>query len=814
MIAKLLAIFEALGRTIKVIGVVLISILLLSTLGGIAAYIYFAKDLPDFRAVADWKPYLVSQVFSEDGELIGEFWKEERRMLVPLSEVPPLVSAAFLAIEDARFFIHRGIDIQGTLRALVVNWKAGDIVQGGSTITQQLTRSLLLSREKSYARKAKEAILATRLERYLSKEQILELYLNQIYFGNRAWGIKAAAENYFHKELKELNLGEIAILAALPKAPEIYSPFHNPEKAAARKALVLKRLVEEHMIKPEDMELALSKPVTLFRQGVDKEENQKLAPHFLEYLRHHLLETYGEDKLYRGGLKIVTTLSPAYQQAANEALQRGLEVLDRRKNRWHGTIRHIAAGEIPAEREKIHRKLDGKETNLAPGQVYPAIVLGFEGSTTEIAIGQKTLKIPAKDLVLDPNRFYYDEGSYFSSPQNNLKIGDVIQVKIAANGSPIFYQPPKIEGALFAQEIGTGKVRAWVGGYDFSRSEFDRAVGSLRQPGSSFKPFVYAAALDKGYTFRTPLYDTPFFIPSGDQVWSPKNYDGEYRGITNVHEAIVHSYNVATARVGFHIHTDYLTAYVRKLGITAPIEKFPAMTLGANGISLHEMVRAYTVFPNGGIFQPQLAILKVTDQKGNVLEENTLLQNKNGAPEDHLALDESEKKILYGENIPAGHVITPQTAYLMTQLLGDVVKMGTGQRVSKLGIPVAGKTGTSNDTADLWFIGFTPELAAGVWVGYDEPKAIGKGEQGGRTAAPIFLDFMQGIKSKLSGKDFTMPSELMGKDLFTTAGGSAIYADPSSIPRVNWQGNASPEENAIDFQEADLEKEASKPTQH
>ncbi len=366
-----------------------------------------------------------------------------------------------------------------------------------------------------------------------------------------------------------------------------------------------------------------------------------------------------------------------------------------------------------------------------------------------------------------------------------------------------------------------------VGGYDFKRSEFNRAMDALRQPGSAFKSFVYAAALDKGYTIGTPIGDTPFSIPVGDKIWAPKNYDGKYRGITNVHQAIVHSYNVATARIGYHIRLHYLAAYVRKLGITTLLYKYPSMTLGANDVHLNEMVTAYSVFPNSGVYRPSVFITKIVDQKGNVLEEVLPFEKEEGqktATEEDLnlplyethrptiekeamSLYPSELKVLYGNNIPPGHVITPQTAYLMVKLLQDVVKMGTGQRVARLGKPVAGKTGTSNDETDTWFIGFSPDLACGVWVGYDQIRKIGKGEQGGKTAAPIFLDFMQTALEKSEAKEFPMPDELKGKNLLATAGGSAKFAEYIPLSAVGFIEGGSSEDRAADFMEADLEGE-------
>ncbi|MDO8526542.1 MAG: PBP1A family penicillin-binding protein [Deltaproteobacteria bacterium] len=819
---------------------------------GLAGYLYFAGDLPNIQTVSDYHPYLVSKVFGSDGTQIGEFWNEERRELVPVEEIPPLLISSFIAAEDSRFFEHHGIDFRGTLRAFLANLKSGGVVQGGSTITQQVTRSLLLSRQRSYARKVREAILATRLERYLTKDQILYLYLNQIYFGNRAYGVKSAAWDYFHKDLKDLNLSEMTILASLPRAPELYSPLRHPEKTRERQEYVLQRLMDEKIITEKNRKDAMAQELTLYVEGTDKDRNLKVAPHFLENLRSMLLKKYGEEKLYYGGLKINTPLDPTMQKAAVTAVRRGLEVLDRRRNGWRGTFDHVDFASIDAEKEKLHMEIlkeqskkfvkyppvKTKETRIEEGEIYPAVVTGFEGQNTLVYVGFTSGIVPRKDISFDQTKLAYEENLYLNDPPHTLKLGDLIHVRAMGENKFSFYQDPVVQGALYAQETSTGFIKAMVGGYDFSKSEFNRTMDALRQPGSSFKPFIYAAALDKGFTMKTPVADSPFTIPVGDEVWSPKNYDGKYRGMTTFHNAITHSYNVATARIAYHIHLHYLTAYIRKMRLTTPIFKYPSMALGANGVHLMEMVAAYATFPNLGVYRPPVFVTKISDQEGNVLEEYQLPQSSVETPntvakeielirqkddlnknlfeanqvfieQDQLKLSPAELKILYGKNIPEGHVMTPQTAYLMVKMMENVVQQGTGQRVKKLGKPVAGKTGTTNDETDTWFVGYVPDLAAGVWVGYDAIRTLGKGEQGGRTAAPIFLDFMQSATQNWEAKDFTMPDEVKGKDLFALPGGSSRFAD-SPPPAAIIEGGSSQDRSA-DFMEADMEKGAPPP---
>lgn len=844
--STLWATVKGVGRLFKVVVVLIGSLLGIVFITVAFAYFYFARDLPNIQTVSDYHPQLVSVVYGSDGTQIGEFWADERRHLIQITDVPKKVIQAFIAAEDARFWEHKGIDFRGIARAMVANFKAGEIVQGGSTITQQVTRSLLLSRQQTYARKVKEAILANRLERYLTKDQILYLYLNQIYFGNRAYGIKAAAENYFHKRLDELNLAEISMLAAVPRAPELYSPFRHPDRVRERQLYVLDRLVAERVITPQEKETALQTKVKVYKQGTDKDSNIRVAPHFLEFLRTQLLEKYGEEKLYYGALRLYTTINPKMQTAANEALRRGLEAVDRRRGGWRGVLEHVAADGVNTKKDELHLRIlkqrpfaifppeaEPKETPtpIEAGEIYPAVVTGFKGQETLISAGRQSGSIARVDISFDQTKLAYDENLYLYNPPGTLKIGDVIRVRAKENSKFSFYQEPLIQGALYAQEPRTGFARAIVGGYDFMskarNGEFNRALDALRQPGSAFKPFVYAAALDKGYTMDTQILDTPFIIPVGRETWAPKNYDGHYRGPTTLHNALIHSYNVAAARTAYHVGLDYIAAYQRKMGITTPIGRYPSMALGANGLHLHELVAAYATFPNLGVYHPPVFLLKVVDQEGNALEEyhapampaaaaapspenlNTALYeaNKNFIETERFNLSPSELRVLYGENIPPGHVVTPQTAYLMVKLMSDVVESGTGVRVRKLGKPVGGKTGTTNDTTDTWFVGYVPDLAAGAWVGYDAVRSIGSGEQGGRTAAPIFLDFMQQVTQDWEAKPFAMPESLKGKNIFKLAGGSAIHAETTPMPVFGglFEEGGSSADRAADFMGADIE---------
>lgn len=828
--SKLWATFRGFGALVQIFLFTGFAVFLLGFFTVVVGYFYFSRDLPRIQKVGDYHPQLVTEVFGSDGTKIGEFWKDGRRETALIAEVPHLLRDAFIAAEDSRFFEHRGIDFRGMLRALIENWKAGEIVQGGSTITQQVTRSLLLSRTRSYERKIREIILSNRLERHLKKEQILYLYLNEIYLGNRAYGVKAAAHNYFRKNLEQLNLAEMALLAGLPRAPEYYSPLKSQTRARERQRYVLNRLFEENKIGEQELLTALSTSLRIYRQGTDKEINLGVAPHFMEYLRQQLLDQFGEEVLYRGGLKVETTIDPSLQKAAKEALQRGLEVVDRRRSRWRGTLKQIPAEEIPAAREKRHQSIlkteveyllfpnPGKDlfpkTPIRPGEIYEAIVLDFEKGKTKVAVGRFEGVIPDKDISFDPESLSYGNHYYMQHPQSVLKTGDLIRVRYHGEERFSFYQPPLLEGAVFAQEPATGFARAMVGGYDFRRSEFNRAMSALRQPGSSFKPIVYAAALDKGYTMNTTVIDTPFAIPVGDEIWSPKNSSGEYRGAVPLKQALAYSYNLATARVAYHIGFDYIAAYARKMGVSSELQVIPAMALGANGVPLYEMVRAYAVFPNLGKFRPTQFVTRITDQSGALLyshekPETTPLATlqKTMIEQDKFNLSENELAILFDDRIPEDHVMTPQTATLMTQLLREVTRVGSGAAVAKLKRPVAGKTGTTNGNTDAWFVGFTPDLAAGVWVGYDQMKSIGKGEQGGTVAAPIFLDFLQQASRDKPVVEFAVPEDLENRDIALLKGGSAEGALLGPFPTLgeNYQTAGTSQDRAADFLGADLE---------
>lgn len=791
---------------------------------------HFSKDLPKIDSLKDYSPPVVSEVFANDGTKIGEFWIERRIVLKP-EDIPKLIEQAIIASEDDRFFDHSGIDYLGILRAMIENLKAGGIVQGGSTITQQVVKSLLLTKERTYERKIKEAILAKRIEDKFSKEEILYLYLNQIYLGNRSYGIEVAAQNYFHKSAKELNIAEAAMIAGLAKAPTNFSPISNPERARERQRYVIDRMYDEGMISEAQRSRALATELKLYRAPTDKEWNMRIAPWFVEEVRRMLIKKYGESAIYTQGLQIHTTLDLKAQKAADAAVQRGLTELHKRHG-YNGPLRHLTPAEYADLSFATHKQmfLDGFDPDLLQSlddeeiarqkilpkkdKIYEAIVTGTDANSISIQAGKISGKIVTKDFGWARPRadaaHGYDGVLYIRDPRGRFKEGDVVEVKLVNDtddariypAGPTYFsleETPKVEAALFSYDPLTGYVKAIVGGRDYTKSEFNRATQAVRQTGSVFKPFVYTAALDKGYKTDTVINDAPISIPDGPgRYWTPQNYGGGYKGPMTFRSALVQSRNVVSVRIILDIGTDYVGGLVRKMGVTTPIATVYAMALGANDMKPMEVAHAFGVFPTGGILPKLIFIKNIGNRFGSVLEENEPAPVKNFAEQrkagelqrlgtiryepkditqylrqdlwdeaqewiknDKLDLTPYEQILLYGKHIPNGYILNPRTAYTMLGIMQDIVNFGTGVRVKALGRPAAGKTGTTNDLTDCWFVGYVPDLVAGVWTGYDENKfKVGGGETGGKAAAPIFLYYMQDFLAGTPVKQFETPKDL------------------------------------------------------
>ena len=717
----------------------LVLLVICAFLAGAGTYLYLSENLPKITTLKDYRPPIITTVYSDDNRKIAEFYKE-RRIVVPLSKMPTMLKEAFVAAEDARFYTHKGIDVFSIIRAFFKNIEAGTIVQGGSTITQQVTKSFLLSPEKSYTRKLKEAILAYRIDKSFSKEEILFLYLNQIYLGHGAYGVEAASENYFGKSVQELNLAECAILAGLPQAPSRYSPFRHPERAKQRQIYALNRMVAEGYITNIQATEAINQVLDIKpRRNWYIEE----VPVYTEHIRRYLEKKYGADTLYKEGLRVYAAVNIEMQKTARREITKGLKALDKRQG-YRGPLNHLAPEDIEAYSKELQDEHDEKP--LEEGEAVKGVVIEVNDNekTVTMRMGNALGTIDIKDMRWarkpDPEvSFYEDRVNY---PGEVLRVGDVILAKIKGKiedtdlWSLALEQKPKVQAALLCLETESGHVKVMVGGRDFKESQFNRAIQSRRQPGSAYKPVTYAAAVDKGYTPATMIIDSPivFQDTERDFTWKPKNYKEKFFGPTLLRDALAKSRNVVTIKILKDIGIDYAIDYARKLGITSKLSRDLSIALGSSGVSLLELVNAYSVFANSGYRVEPAFVTKIVHRDGHEIEEAPPVREK---------------------------VIEKSTAYIMTSLLESVVKQGTGRKVRALGRPVAGKTGTTNNLFDAWFVGFTPRYVTGTWVGFDEEGSLGKHETGARAASPIWLGFMQNIMQDKPVRAFQVPEGIV-----------------------------------------------------
>lgn len=745
-----------------------VALLMLALLGAGSAggaVWYLSRDLPDVQAVRNYRPSQVTQIYADNNELIGQFYVE-KRLVVPLSQVSKVVWQAIVAVEDSRFFEHHGIDPIGILRAFVTNLGSFQIRQGASTITQQLARALFLTPERNLTRKIKEALLARKIEHLLTKEEILELYLNEIYFGQGVYGVQAAAQTYFGKDASQINLAEAAFLASLPKAPSDYSPYRHPERAKQRQGVVLRRMVEEGFINEEQFRAAYQQDLYFERPTTTEE----IAPYFIETIRRHLKEQYGDDAVYKGGLRVYTTLNVTLQQAANRAVSEGLRDLDKRQG-FRGPIGHRSPEEMPAAAAPEGAPAESKvgvvrSAQIKPGDLLDAVVTKVEAEQAEVAVGDITGTISKSAMAwasrkLTGQNFDKVEKIDDLRPSDIISVGDVITVglvKIDKSGKKAVFsleQEPLVEGSLLSIDPATGGVKAMVGGYDFHRSEFNRALQARRQPGSAFKPFIYATALEKGLTPSTILIDAPvvYHDQELDKIWKPVNFEERFYGPIPLREALIHSRNLATIRLLDQIGIPPVIDLAQRMGIQSPLSRDLSLALGSSSVTLLELTSAYGVFANQGVRVDPMMIRSVTDAQGQILE-----------------FHESTK-----------HEVLPKAvAYLMTNLLQDVVQHGTGQRAKVLNRPVAGKTGTTNDFADAWFVGFSPNLAVGVWVGFDDRRSLGDREAGARVALPVWIDFMRSALPLLPQATFEIPDEITFAKVDPASGQLAPPDEPNA----------------------------------
>lgn len=679
------------------------------------------KDVPSIRDFDKIKFSQGTKVYADDGTLIGEF-KILKGIYIPLSQMPKHLIDAVVATEDSRFWKHKGIDYIGIGRALITDILHLSIKEGGSTITQQLAKIMFLTPEKTISRKIKEAYLAMKIEQELPKEKILELYLNNVYFGHGAYGVEMASRIYFGKNVKDINLAEAAMLAGLIKAPNLYSPYNDLVKAKQRQETVLERMEKEEFITPQERKRAINQPIHLSSLRISTENYN----YFLEYVRKELEESFDTEKIYKGNLRVYTTVNPKAQSAAQRAIQEGLRDVDKRIG-WRGAL-----GRVSLKHEETDQKVAFTPT---VGDIAKGVVLSVSPNKATVKVRGVIGSLLLQDAMWAAK--ILDKTGKAKVIKNFkltdiLSVGDVIWVRFKSVGKEILLsleQEPEIQGALVAIEPDSGHIKAMVGGYSFQTSEFNRAVYSKRQPGSAFKPFVYATAIQKGFKPEDTILDEPISYKTGFKEWSPSNYDGEFWGEITLRTALAYSRNVPTVRLAETVGVSSIIELAKKAGIVSEMPADLTIALGSVSLSPLEITAAYAVFANGGKKVKPIAIKYVTDSSGKVLLKNEPVSEE---------------------------VVSPEVAYTITNMLQDVVTYGTGTRAN-IGRPVAGKTGTSNEFRDAWFIGYTPQLIAGVWVGYDDMrKSLGSGEAGGRVAAPVWAQFMKEVLADKEVLNFTL----------------------------------------------------------
>ena len=727
---------------LKLLGNGLVILMTLAMLGGGAAMAliyHYSSDLPDYQQLSNYEPATVTRLYAADGKLLAEYAKQ-KRVFVPIGAIPKRLTQSFIAAEDRNFYSHSGIDPIGIARAALTNAinivnKSGGLA-GGSTITQQVVKNFLLTREKSIQRKVKEAILAFRITKAYSKDKILELYLNEIYLGYGSYGVAAAALNYFNKSIEELAIEEVAFLAALPKAPAHYNPKLHYDRAKARRDWVIGRMLEDHYITPEDAERAIATPI--ITRTRDETENVTAA-FFAEEVRREIVNRYGGDQLYEGGLVVRTTLDPKLQQVAERALINALLKYDRRHG-YRGPVTRLES--IQSWRDQLANvKLPAMLENW-----QLAVVTEVASQHVRIGLRDGTLgRIGLSDMkwarAWRPNQTV---GPSISAPADVLVKGDVIMVEPLPNNKSHYglRQMPEINGAFIALDPHTGRVMAMVGGSSYLKTEFNRATQAKRQPGSAFKPFVYLSAMEKGYSPATVILDAPIELPQGPglPMWQPQNYDEEFHGPTTLRVGLEKSRNVMTVRLAQMLGLKRINEIGKRFGI---YEKAPynySMVLGSGETTLMKLTNAYASFVNGGKKVTPHLIERIQDRHGK-----TIYKSDNRPCEGCSITSADALSTPRVPQLPdTREMLTDSaSAYQMVSMLEGVVQRGTGVRARKLGRSLAGKTGTTNDSYDTWFVGFSPNLVAGVYIGFDNPRSLGKKETGSSVALPAFVEFMR-----------------------------------------------------------------------
>ncbi|SMX44789.1 penicillin-binding protein 1A [Maliponia aquimaris] len=728
-----------------------------------AVFWMYGRDLPSHEHLAQYSPPTISRIYSTEGQVIDEF-AQERRLFTPAAQIPDLVKNAFISAEDKNFYTHQGYDLRGIAAAGIdaVRTRGRD-VRGASTITQQVMKNFLLSGDRKAERKIKEIMLASRVETALSKEKILELYLNEIFLGQNAYGVTAAAQVYFNKSLAELAPHEAAMLASLPKAPSDYHPVRRKDRLLERRNFVLREMYENGYIDEATFEAERALPLKSVQNGDYAPYQESLPPrdYFTDEIRRQLSRDFGEEQFFSGGYSVRATLDPEMQQEAASALRVALENFDRSLGRWRGTGKTIPADTLGDEA--------AWRAALADVRVARDIVLENPWHVAVVReVSNDSLLLGIEDVALDDPRGTTvprsDTEWFRGSLTDTFKPGDVVHVRAMTQDSDGAFmrwtlrQVPEVQGGLMAMDAHTGRVIAMQGGFSYQDSVFNRATQAQRQPGSSFKPFVYASALDSGYTPATIVVDAPIEINTGGEIWRPKNASNSYYGPTPLRTGIEQSRNLMTIRLAQEVGMDIVAAYAEKFGVYDRMDQVLANSLGAGETTLFKMVAAYAMFANGGERVEPTLVDRVQDRYGE-----TVYSHERAEGNKRVCVDCADP------NLPAGQsptivdererVMNAVTAYQLTSMLQGVVQRGTASRTVNLSVPTAGKTGTTNDAKDVWFVGFTSNIVAGCYIGYDTPRSLGGGASGGGLCGPVFNTFMQAAVKKYGGGPFKVPSE-------------------------------------------------------
>lgn len=817
--------------------VILISILIgLAAGSAVLAFSFFNLDLPKLDKLQDYRPNLASQIISKDGVILAELGLEKRE-IATMNEIPKRVIDAFLSAEDDQFYTHKGVDYWGLVRATFANLKAGRVVQGGSTITQQVAKSFLLSSERSITRKVKDFILAQRIEEKLTKEEILYLYLNQVYLGGGFYGVKAAAHGYFGKNLKDMSIAEAAMIAGLLVAPGKYSPYVNPHAAKKRQGYVLERMLKNKKISQAEYDFAVSDK-TVYQINDEKLK----AGYFSEWVRQKVVELVGEENFLKNGYRVVTTLDWDLQKNAEIQLVKGIKEVDRRQG-YKGPIARIGLDELSRFEEETRKKImrerstfftiesgqkhyefhfdgDGykkiKESMsnlktqaqddflipgidaldkfidvLGPNKSYEAVVVKVDDISRIVyaSVGGMTGIIPhdnfkwAHKRSINENTAYYKE---IDKPSEILRMGDIIHVEVLKKN--ILLQPylskdgasflnklksanlvknqkylllqldqaPEVQGALYAIDAKSGEVLSYVGGTDYSRSKFNRVIQARRQPGSSFKPLLFAAALERGYSANSIIMDTPEAMPGFDSAssWKPKNYDGEFLGPVTFRQSLEQSRNIPTIKIADRVGVSNILNFANRIGFNATLENNLSIALGTFGVTLRDMTSTFAIFPNGGRYVLPKAIVSITDREGKKFFINEFEKDMRKP----LEMNADATRNGFQVNLSGEQVYDPRLAYIMTHILKGVVTSGTAGSARDLSPNIAGKTGTTNDYVDAWFVGFNAKVVTSVWAGFDDNRTLGYGETGGRSVLPVWKEYMRGVINKYGDPEHPVPA--------------------------------------------------------